>query len=245
MWPGSDCSLHSNKERLKSMPKKIIILGTGGNCIDILDTINTINASRRVKRYECAGFLDDNAQNWGKELHGLPVLGPLDSAQQYRGHFFVNGIGSQTNFWKKRSIISKTTIPDEQFETIIHPSASVSSMAKLGMGTVVFQNVTITSNVKIGNHVIVLPNSVISHDDVIGDYTCITGGVCISGGVNVGHSSYLGTNCAVIGNVQIGNYCLIGMGSNVLASVPDDQVVVGNPARFLRKLLPVGQQPEA
>lgn len=227
------------KDRI--MQKKIIILGTGGNCIDILDTINTINASKRIKRYECVGFLDDNEQVWGKKYYGVPVLGSLDSAPKYSDHFFVNGIGSPSNFWKKRIIISKTNIPDERFETIIHPTASVSSMARLGYGTVIFQNVTITSNVKIGNHVIVLPNSVMSHDNVIGDYTCITGGVCISGGVSVGQSCYLGSNSAIIGNVHIGNYCLIGMGSVVLDSVEDNQVVVGNPARFLRNTVPEDQ----
>jgi sugar O-acyltransferase (sialic acid O-acetyltransferase NeuD family) len=229
----------------EAMLKKIIILGTGGNCIDILDTINCINDSKRVSSYECVGFLDDNQQNWGKEHFGVPVLGPLNSAQEYPDHFFINGIGSPLNFWKKKEIISKTNLPGERFETIIHPTASVSSMASLGYGVVVFQNVTITSNVKIGNHVIVLPNCVISHDDVLGDYTCIAGGVCISGGVTVGHSCYLGTNSAIIGNVNIGNYCLIGMGSIVLEKIADNLVVVGNPARFLRKTMPENQMAEA
>ena len=217
------------------MHKRIIILGTGGNCIDILDTINE---SKPISRYECVGFLDDDERKWGKDYHGVSVLGPLHSAQKYPDHFFVNGIGSPSNFWKKRMILSKTSIPDERFETIIHPSASVSSMARLGYGTVVFQNVTITSNVRIGNHVVVLPNSVLSHDDLIGDYTCIAGGVCISGGATVGHSCYLGTNSAIMGNVSIGNCCLIGMGAVVLHNVDDNQVVVGNPARFLRETVP-------
>ena len=171
----------------------------------------------------------------------FPCWGRSNSAPRYPDHFFVNGIGSDRNFWKKKTIISKTNIPDERFETLIHPSAAVSSMARLGHGTVIFQNVTITSNVKIGKHVIILPNSVLSHDDVIGDYTCIAGGVCISGGVTVGHSCYLGTNSAIIGNVKIGNYCLVGMGSVVLESVDDNQVVVGNPARFLRTTMPENQ----
>jgi sugar O-acyltransferase (sialic acid O-acetyltransferase NeuD family) len=220
------------------MHKKIIILGTGGNCIDILDTIHTINQANSNQSYECAGFLDDNKQTWRKEYYGVPVLGPLNSAYKYNDHFFINGIGSQYNFWRKRKIIASTNIPDERFETLIHPTASVSSMAQLGSGVVVFQNVTITSNVKIGNQVIVLPNSVISHDVVIGDYTCITGGVCISGGVTIGHSCYLGTNSSIIGNIRIGNYCLVGMGSVVLETVDDNQVVVGNPAKFLRKTVP-------
>lgn len=76
-------------------------------------------------------------------------------------------------FWKKKDIISKTDVPLERFETIVHPSASVSKMAKLAQGTVVLRNVTTASNVNIGNHVMVLPNTVISHDDSISDYSCV------------------------------------------------------------------------
>jgi sugar O-acyltransferase (sialic acid O-acetyltransferase NeuD family) len=216
------------------MIKNIIILGTGGNCIDILDTINDINNSQRKNIYKCIGFLDDNKLNWGKEFQGIKVLGPLDIATKYRDCFFVNGIGSPSNFWKKDVIISRTCLSLEKFENIIHPSASVSRMSKLGYGVVVFQNATITSNVTIGNHVIILPNSVISHDDAIGNFTCIAGGVCISGCVMVGYSCYIGTNSSIIGNVKIGDYSLIGMGSVILKDVLENKVVVGNPAKVIR-----------
>jgi sugar O-acyltransferase (sialic acid O-acetyltransferase NeuD family) len=219
------------------MTKKIIIFGTGGNCIDILDTLNDINDARGTRVYECVGFLDDDERKHGKAFHGARVLGPLEAAREYADCVFVNGIGSSANFWRKRDIIAKAGIPLERFETIVHPTASVSRFAKLGRGVVVFQNVTITSNVMIGNHVIILPSSVISHDDAIGDYTCITGGVCISGGVTVGASCYLGTNSSIKDHLTIGDNCLIGMGSLVLNNVADNLVVVGNPARVLRKTI--------
>ena len=216
------------------MTKSIIILGTGGNCIDILDTINDINNSQRKNIYKCIGFLDDNKLNWGEEFQGIKVLGPLDTATEYRDCFFVNGIGSPINFWEKGTIISKTCLSLEKFENIIHPTASVSRMSKLGYGVVVFQNTTITSNVTIGNHVIILPNSVISHDDVIGNFTCIAGGVCISGCVLIGCSCYIGTNSSIIGSVKIGDYCLVGMSSVVLNDIEENTVVAGNPAKAIR-----------
>lgn len=217
--------------------KKIIILGSAGNCIDILDTINDINAVSQKPKYECIGFLDDNKDNWGKVFHGVKVLGPLDSAQRYPHAYFVNGIGSEFNFWKKDSIIAKTNVLLDRFESIFHPTASISKMSSIGFGTVVLQNVTIASNVKIGNHVIILPNTIISHDDIIGDYTCITGGVCISGSVKIGKSCYLGTNSSIRSNITIGDYCLIGMGSVVLHDVEKNSVLVGNPAKFLRNTI--------
>ena len=217
--------------------KNLIILGFGGNCIDIIDTINEINEKNGKIIYECIGFLDDNQECWGKTHYGVKILGSLNTASNYNNCFFINGIGSSSNFWKKKDIISKTQIPLEKFTTIIHPSASVSKLAKLGYGTTILQNVTISSNVTIGNHVIILPNSVISHDSVIGDYTCITSGVCISGGVKIGSSSYLGTNSAIINNAIIEDYCLIGMGSIVINNVKANSVVIGNPAKFHRNTI--------
>ncbi|MBL7927135.1 MAG: acetyltransferase [Bacteroidia bacterium] len=213
--------------------KKIVILGTGGNCIDILDTINEINQVK--KQYDCIGFLDDSPQQYGKSYFGVKVIGTLTQANLFEDAFFVNGIGSSNNFKKKESIIKKTGLALQRFETIIHPTASVSKFSKLGFGCVILQQVTIASNVTLGNHVIILPNSIISHDGVIGDYTCITGGVCISGGVRIGKSCYIGTNSAIRNNITIGNHCLIGMGSNVLSDVDADSVVFGNPATLQRK----------
>ena len=215
--------------------KKLIILGTGGNCIDILDTITEINESAATARYECVGFLDDDDATWGTAIHGVDVLGPLRDAVRYPDAVFVNGIGSETNFWKKEAILAKTGVPIHRFASIVHPSASVSRWSCLGHGVVILQNVTVAAHVTIGDQVIILPNSVISHDDFIGDYTCIAGGVCVSGATRVGKACYLGTNCAIISKVTIGDNALVGMGSVVLHDVEANTVVVGNPARFLRR----------
>jgi sugar O-acyltransferase (sialic acid O-acetyltransferase NeuD family) len=215
-------------------PLKVVILGTGGNSVDILDTLHDVNDAAGRQVYDCVGFLDDNEGSWGTLRLGAKILGPLAAARELDDCHFVNGIGAPGSFLRKPAILAKAGVDRERFVTIVHPTASVSRTATLGRGTVVFQNVTITTNVRIGDHVIVLPNSVISHDDVVGDYTCIAGGVCISGDVRIGSVCYLGTKSAVIGGVQIGDGCLVGMGSVVLSDVATGSVVVGNPGRFLR-----------
>jgi sugar O-acyltransferase (sialic acid O-acetyltransferase NeuD family) len=216
------------------MSRKIIVLGAIGNCIDIVDTINAINSVSARPRYKCIGFLDDNSEKWGKNIFDVPILGGLDKITQYDDVYFVNGIGSPSTFLLKKEILFRIGLATERFESIIHPTASVSPSANIGSGVVVFQNVTITTNVTIKNHVIVLPNSVISHDSVIGEYTCIAGGVIVCGDVKVGDSCYLGANCSIQQGITIGDECLIGLGGAVLKDVADNSVMVGNPARFLR-----------
>jgi sugar O-acyltransferase (sialic acid O-acetyltransferase NeuD family) len=216
-------------------PRNVIVLGTAGNCVDVVDAMLCINEARGREVYRPVGFLDDDQSRWGMAVHGVPVLGGLQSAADHRDCWFVNGIGSTRNFHQKDVIIAKTGVPVDRFETIVHPTASVSRMATLGRGVVVLQHVAIASSVRIGDHVIILPNSTVSHDDVIGDYTCVAGGVCISGGVTVGRLCYLGSNCTIIGNTTIGDYSLIGMGSAVLHDVAPNSVMVGSPARVLRQ----------
>jgi sugar O-acyltransferase (sialic acid O-acetyltransferase NeuD family) len=218
--------------------RDIVIFGTGGNCLDILDTIEELNRASGATVYRCLGFLDDDAAKLGREYHGARVLGPLSLAAKLEGAVFVNGIGSPANFWRKPEIIARAGVPLERFETLVHPTASVSRFARLGRGTVIFQHVTVTLNVSIGDHVVVLPNTVVSHDDVIGDYACVAGGASISAGVRVGRASYVGAGSAIRGGVTIGDGALVGMGSVVLEDVAAGAVVVGNPARFLRDVQP-------
>jgi sugar O-acyltransferase (sialic acid O-acetyltransferase NeuD family) len=215
--------------------KQIIILGTGGNCIDILDALDGINRASNRVRYRCVGFLDDNESLHGTTVGGIPIVGPLSAADAHSNCLFVFGIGSPLNHRRRRAILQRCHIPPERFETVVHPSAVVSPRARLGRGVVVFPHVTVGSSAVVGDHVLLLPSCVISHDDVLGDFTCVAAGASVSGHVTIGDSCYLGTRSAIIGHVSIGPGALIGMGAVVLHDVPPNVVVAGNPARILRR----------
>ena len=51
----------------------------------------------------------------------------------------------------------------------------------------------------------------------------------------IGNNVTLGANVTILGDVKIGDYVTIGAGSVITKSVPDNCVVVGNPARIIRQ----------
>ena len=50
----------------------------------------------------------------------------------------------------------------------------------------------------------------------------------------IGDNVSIGANVNIIGNITIGNNVEIGAGSVVVNDIPDNCVVVGNPARIIR-----------
>ena len=50
----------------------------------------------------------------------------------------------------------------------------------------------------------------------------------------IGDNVVIGTHAQIVGNVRIGNNSIVGAGAIVTHDVPDNVVVVGNPAKILR-----------
>lgn len=59
----------------------------------------------------------------------------------------------------------------------------------------------------------------------------------LSGNPRIGNNVKLCTGAIVIGPVTIGNNCIIGAGAIVTKDIPDNSVVVGNPARIIKTIV--------
>ncbi|MGH8048284.1 MAG: NeuD/PglB/VioB family sugar acetyltransferase, partial [Chthoniobacterales bacterium] len=210
------------------------VLGAGGNCRDIVDAMCEMNRQSGGTIYHPAGYLDDDPAKHGQRLGCAEVLGPLSSAASHPNCWFVNGLNGTKLTRRKKELLAATGIPRERFITIVHPAASVSRMARLGVGSVILQNASICSEAVIGDHAMVLPNSVVSHDAIVGDYSYVTPGVVLAGYVKLEEAVYMGARSAVMCRVTIGARAVVGMGSVVLEDVPADSVVAGSPARRIK-----------
>lgn len=113
-------------------------------------------------------------------------------------------------------------------------------------------------NVIIENNVVIQDNTVINrgslNDTTIKKYSRIGPLCCIAHGVSIGESCFISQASTIAGSVKIGDQstiwgnssirdgvtigknCVIGLGAVVVKNVPDKQLWVGNPARFMKKI---------
>lgn len=119
--------------------------------------------------------------------------------------------------------------------SIIHPAAVVSAHATIDLGTVVFAGAVINIGAEIGTACIINTRAVIEHDCVLGKAVHVSPGANLAGLVTIGNESWVGIGACIRQQIKVGRNVTIGAGAVVVAPLPDDVTVVGNPARPLRK----------
>ncbi|MCW6508544.1 acetyltransferase [Lichenifustis flavocetrariae] len=210
----------------------LVIIGAGGSSRDIIDLVGDINrhASDDGQRWEIRGLLDDDQSKLGQIICGVPVIGSISKAADVQAHLVV-GIASHRNRRVRKAVVERLALDPARYATLVHPSASVSSWARIGAGTVVLQNVVIGPQVTLGRHVLISAGVTIGHDTAISDYVSTASQVGIAGGVVIRESVYIGIGACLREGVEVGEGSLIGMGSVVTRNVEAGRTVVGNPAR--------------
>lgn len=119
----------------------------------------------------------------------------------------------------------------------VHASCFVSKTAAVGAGTVLYPMCNIDKEVKIGNSVLLNNSVIISHNSTVGNSCYLSPGVVLSGNVTVGDNTFLGTGTLVANGINIGKNVVVGIGTVVTKNIPDNAHVIGNPIKFVNRLL--------
>lgn len=176
------------------------------------------------------GIVDDDADLYGTEIAGVPVLGPLLDVVE-RPETLLVCIGSSLG---RRGVVrrlSESGIADDRFATYVARSATIGRSSEVAPGSILLDGVVVTADAAIGRHVVVMPNCTITHDDILEDFATLAAGVCLGGTVRIGEAAYLGMNASVRQGLTIGAESTVGMGAVVLHDVPDETTWAGVPAR--------------
>ena len=194
----------------------ILIYGASGHGKVIAEIAQACN-------FEIKGFVDDDLSK--KDWFYLPVFNDLTINQ---GCELVIGIGNN----KIRQKISEKL--KTKYSVLIHPKSNISGSAKINEGTVVMQGALIQSDSVIGRHSIINTGAVVEHDCVLGNFVHVSPNATLCGAVSVGDLTHIGAGAVVIQSIKIGENVIVGAGAVVIKDVPDNAVVVGNPAKIIK-----------
>lgn len=57
--------------------------------------------------------------------------------------------------------------------------------------------------------------------------------------VKIGDGCFIGANSIILKGTILGNNCVVGAGSVVSGNWPDNSIIAGNPAKFIREISPI------
>ena len=118
---------------------------------------------------------------------------------------------------------------------VIFKSTVVAQNSCIGQGSIIHCQSIVSSDSTIEENVFIGKKAMIGHDVHVGKHSVISACSYIGGWVNIGEGCFIGAGAVIKDRVDIGKSSVVGIGSVVINDVPDNTVVVGNPARFLRK----------
>lgn len=214
--------------------KKLVILGGSG--------IGMIAASiaNDLGHYSIIGFLNDMLPvgTFVGKYNKIPVVGKTDDLPKYLNdentYVFVAYVGMQ-NEEEVYNKLENLNIPSSKFATLIHPTAIIpKGFCHIGNGVLMAPLSQLSPDTTIEDNCILLPNSFVGHDSTLKRFAHVATNGVVGANVIVGRAVHIGSNATLREKIKIGDFSLVGAGSVVLNDVPENSIVVGNPAKILR-----------
>ena len=145
---------------------------------------------------------------------------------------FILGIGDNTIRQKVAQLILSK---NKKIHNVIHPSASIAQLVKIGHGNFIARNVAISPSASIGSFCILNTGCIIEHECTISNGAHIAPGAVLTANIIVDEMAFIGANAVIKQGVTIGKNAIVGAGAVVTKNVPDTSVFVGNPAREIKR----------
>lgn len=177
-------------------------------------------------------FFDDYSKSWDSFFDDYSISKSIDELKSKKQIEFVLGLGGTIN---RFSVAEKLINAGYLLTSIVAKTAIIGDKdVHLGNGLNIMHFSFIGNSVIVGEGTLVNAFASIHHDVFVGKYCEISPRATILGGAKIGDFSSIGAAAVILPNIKVGKNCIIGAGSVVLENIPDNTVVVGNPARIIK-----------
>jgi len=211
----------------------MLIIGAKGFAKELLEAICQTGADDAG-----VAFYDDVSSDLPDLLFGqYSIIKNTEAAEKYLKNGdgkFALGVGNPILRYK---LAEKFKSLGGELASVISPFARIGRWENfIGAGSCVLTNAVIESNNKIGAGNLIHVNALVSHDVTTGKFCEISPSVNLLGGARIGDFCSIGAGAQILPRVKIGKNVTVGAGAVVTKDVPDNSLVVGVPAKIVKKL---------
>lgn len=211
------------------MKTKCLIWGAGGHAKVVAEIL-------RLNGCEVVGFVDNvNAGRKGVEFYGASVLGGEEALNGLLESGVTHAIAGFGNNRKRLELSDMMERRGFRMISAIHPNAVCAADVSIGAGTVVCSGAVIGPSTLVGRNAIINTQASLDHDCVVRDGAHVGPGAVVTGDVQVAECAWIGAGAVISDHRRIGADAIVGAGAVVVKDVPEAVVVVGVPARVLKK----------
>ena len=206
--------------------RNILIAGAGGCGREVWEMALTIFPE---DEYHLKGFLSDDLtvlDSFPEISARTPVIGTIIDYEVQEDDYFLLAIGSPGG---RRLVAERLKAKGAKFLTMVHPTAQISPLAKIGQGTIIYPFCLVTNMVQLGEFCLLNAYAGCGHDAEVGAYSVLCPHATVLGYTSMGEECFLGTSAMAGPKKKFGNRVTISANSAALRSAPDDAFICGVP----------------
>lgn len=119
--------------------------------------------------------------------------------------------------------------------SVISSNSIIERSAVIRQGALIMPGAIVQNYARVESFAVINTGAIIEHEVIIYEGVHVMSGAVVLGRARVNRYSSLGANSTVFPDVSIGKHVIIGAGSIVNRNVQDGNLMVGSPARMLKK----------